>query len=715
MKDRILNILKEEERAYTAIELKDILGLNTTEEVEEMLKVLNELESNLTIYHTNKDKYMAFCYSHLKKGKISVSDKGFGFVLMEGEDDIHVDAKHLNGAIDGDMVIVEITNKNTGSKKEGRVLRIASRNYGPIVGEFKFIDDMPTIIPNDKKFKQKIVLTKESTKDCVEGHIVVANVVKELDRNTVLAEITTIIGHKNDVGVDILSFVYEYNFNPEFPKEVIDELESIPQFLSSNDINEGLTSGRRDLRDEIIFTIDGADTKDIDDAVSIEKISDNEYILGVHIADVSYYVKEGTKIDEEAYFRGTSVYLVDRVLPMLPHKLSNGICSLNENEDRFAMSCIMHIDSKGNVTKYEITPSIIRSRKKMTYDNVNLILEDNIIPDGYEKFADTLIVMEELSKILRKKMINRGYIEFESDEAKIIVDDACHPIDIKAREQRTGEQLIENFMIVANETVAGSIFYKNLPGIYRVHDKPNEKRIEEFIKFLSLHGYTPVGKSKIETPKDLQKILNSLENVPEVKVLHDMAIRSQAKAVYSDVNIGHFGLGSKCYSHFTSPIRRYPDLILHRLIREYNYNYSEDIINKNKEYLPVATEHLSIREQEAQNCERDVDKMKKAEYMMDHIGEVYEGIISGVQEFGFFVELDNTVEGLVRVEDIKGDYFIYNPDLMALLGKRSKRKYAFGDKVVVKVVSADKDKSTIDFEIYEEVKNKKNKKNDTKK
>ena len=400
---------------------------------------------------------------------------------------------------------------------------------------------------------------------------------------------------------------------------------------------------------------------------------------------------------------------------MLPHKLSNGICSLNENEDRFAMSCIMHIDSKGNVTKYEITPSIIRSRKKMTYDNVNLILEDNIIPDGYEKFADTLIVMEELSKILRKKMINRGYIEFESDEAKIIVDDACHPIDIKAREQRTGEQLIENFMIVANETVAGSIFYKNLPGIYRVHDKPNEKRIEEFIKFLSLHGYTPVGKSKIETPKDLQKILNSLENVPEVKVLHDMAIRSQAKAIYSDVNIGHFGLGSKCYSHFTSPIRRYPDLILHRLIREYNYNYSEDIINKNKEYLPVATEHLSIREQEAQNCERDVDKMKKAEYMMDHIGEVYEGIISGVQEFGFFVELDNTVEGLVRVEDIKGDYFIYNPDLMALLGKRSKRKYAFGDKVVVKVVSADKDKSTIDFEIYEEGKNKKNKKNDTKK
>ena len=396
------------------------------------------------------------------------------------------------------------------------------------------------------------------------------------------------------------------------------------------------------------------------------------------------------------------MYLVDRVLPMLPHKLSNGICSLNENEDRFAMSCIMHIDSRGNVTKYDIVPSIIKSRKKMTYDAVNSILENNVVPEGYEDFESTLRVMEELSKILRKKMVGRGYIEFESDEAKIIVDDNCHPIEIKARQQRTGEELIENFMIVANETVASSIFYKNLPGIYRVHDKPNEKRIEEFLKFLSLHGYTAPGKNKIENPKDLQKILNSLENVPEVKVLHDMAIRSQAKAVYSDVNIGHFGLGSKCYSHFTSPIRRYPDLILHRLVREYNYNYSEDIITKNKEYLPVASEHLSIREQEAQNCERDVDKMKKAEYMMDHIGEIYEGIISGVQEFGFFVELDNTVEGLVKVEDIKGDYFIYNPDLMALLGKRSKRKYAFGDKVVVKVIGADKDRSTVDFEIYEE-------------
>ena len=520
-----------------------------------------------------------------------------------------------------------------------------------------------------------------------------------------------IIGHKNDVGIDILSFVYEYNFRPEFPNEVMDELEDIPLFLDEKEINKELSLGRRDLRDREIFTIDGADTKDIDDAISLSIDSNGNYHLGVHIADVSYYVKEGTKIDEEAYFRGTSVYLVDRVLPMLPHKLSNGICSLNENEDRFALSCEMIIDNKGNVTKYDIFPSIIRSRKKMTYESVNKILEENYTEDDYKEFESTLLLMNELSKILRKKMIARGYIEFESTEAKIKVDENCHPISIEARVQRSGEELIENFMIAANETVASSIYYKNLPGIYRVHDKPDEKRLSEFMKFLSLHGYIVKGKNKINNPKDLQNILNQLEEVPEVRVLHDMAIRSQAKAIYSDINIGHFGLGSKCYSHFTSPIRRYPDLILHRLVRDYNYNYSDKLINERREQIPIEAEHCSIREQEAQNCERDVDKMKKAEYMMDHIGEIYKGIISGVQEFGIFVELDNTVEGLIKVENIKGDYYIYDKDLMALVGKKNKKRYSFGDAITVKVISADKDKSQIDFEIYEE----KDNKNDTKK
>ena len=697
MKERIIELLNEN-TSLTIMEINDKLLLNTINEYQKLENILDELVSDGILYYSErKKKYLLLENSHLVKGELILNDKGFGFIeIGKDKKDVYVNEKNINGALDGDMVLFEYLNKDP-LKPEGKIIKVIKRNYDPLVGEVILIDGDYFVKPD--KSGKNIYIPRDYLNGAVEGHKVVVEPLKEGNR---IGKITKIIGHKNDVGVDILSFVYEYNFSPEFPEEVINELDTIPQFLSNEDIKNGLASGRIDLRNKVIFTIDGADTKDIDDAISIEKISDNEYILGVHIADVSYYVKEGSKIDEEAYFRGTSVYLVDRVLPMLPHKLSNGICSLNENEDRFAMSCIMHIDSRGNVTKYDIVPSIIKSRKKMTYDAVNSILENNVVPEGYEEFESTLRVMEELSKILRKKMIGRGYIEFESDEAKIIVDDNCHPIDIKARVQRTGEELIENFMIAANETVASSIFYKNLPGIYRVHDKPNEKRIEEFLKFLSLHGYTASGKNKIENPKDLQKILNSLENVPEIKVLHDMAIRSQAKAVYSDVNIGHFGLGSKCYSHFTSPIRRYPDLILHRLVREYNYSYSEDIITKNKEYLPVASEHLSIREQEAQNCERDVDKMKKAEYMMDHIGEIYEGIISGVQEFGFFVELDNTVEGLVKVEDIKGDYFIYNPDLMALLGKRSKRKYAFGDKVVVKVIGADKDRSTVDFEIYEE-------------
>lgn len=696
MKERIIEILNEN-TSLNIMDINDKLSLKTIEEYQRLENTLDELVSEGTLYYSErKNKYLLLENSHLVKGELILNSKGFGFIEV-GKDikDVYVNEKNINGAEDGDLVLFEYLNKDM-LKPEGKIIKTIKKNYDPLVGEVILIEG-DYFVKTDKK-KKNIYIPREYLNGAVEEHKVVVEPLKEGNR---VGKITKIIGHKNDVGVDILSFVYEYNFSPEFPEEVIEELNTIPLFLSSNDIQKGLEDGRRDLRDETIFTIDGADTKDIDDAISIKKISDNEYILGVHIADVSYYVKEDSMIDKEAYNRGTSVYLVDRVLPMLPHKLSNGICSLNENEDRFAMSAIMHIDSKGNVTKYEITPSIIRSRKKMTYDNVNLILEDNIIPEGYEEYADTLKTMEELSKILRKKMISRGYIEFESTEAKILVDENCHPIEIKAREQRTGEELIENFMIVANETVSSSIFYKNLPGIYRVHDKPNEKRIEQFIKFLSLHGYTAVGKNKIENPKDLQRILNSLENVPEVKVLHDMAIRSQAKAVYSDINIGHFGLGSKCYSHFTSPIRRYPDLILHRLIREYNYNYSEEVINKNKEYLPVASEHLSIREQEAQNCERDVDKMKKAEYMMDHIGEVYEGIISGVEEFGIFVELDNTVEGLVRIEDIKGDYYIYNPDLMALLGKKTKKKYAFGDEIVVKVIGADKDRSTVDFEIYE--------------
>ena len=706
MKERIIEKLTEN-TSLTIMDLNDKLGFVTIDEYQRLESELDKLVSDGVIYYSDKKKkYLLLENSHLVKGRLILNEKGFGFIEI-GKDvkDVYVNEKNINDAVDGDLVLFEYLNKDK-ERPEGRIIKVIKRNFDPIVGEVIVIDGDYFVRPDRKG--ADIYIPRDKLGGAVEGHKVVVTPLKDGKR---IGEITKIIGHKNDVGIDILSFVYEYNFRPEFPNEVMDELEDIPLFLDEKEINKELSLGRRDLRDREIFTIDGADTKDIDDAKSLSIYSNGNYHLGVHIADVSYYVKEGTKIDEEAYFRGTSVYLVDRVLPMLPHKLSNGICSLNENEDRFALSCEMIIDNKGNVTKYDIFPSIIRSRKKMTYESVNKILEEHYTENDYKEFESTLLLMNELSKILRKKMKARGYIEFESTEAKIKVDENCHPISIEARVQRSGEELIENFMIAANETVASSIYYKNLPGIYRVHDKPDEKRLSEFMKFLSLHGYIVKGKNKINNPKDLQNILNQLEEVPEVRVLHDMAIRSQAKAIYSDINIGHFGLGSKCYSHFTSPIRRYPDLILHRLVKDYNYNYSDKLINERKEQIPIEAEHCSIREQEAQNCERDVDKMKKAEYMMDHIGEIYKGIISGVQEFGIFVELDNTVEGLIKVENIKGDYYIYDKDLMALVGKKNKKRYSFGDAITVKVISADKDKSQIDFEIYEE----KDNKNDTKK
>lgn len=699
MKDKILDILKKEEKAYTVYELKDILGLETTDQIKRLYEILNELESSLTIYHTNKDKYMAFEYSHLKKGKISVSEKGFGFVLMQDEDDIHVESKHLNGAIDDDHVIVEIISKNTGAKKEGRVLRIAKRNYGPLVGEYTFVEGKPTIKCNDKKFKQNVVLTKESTKGAVEGHIVVADVIKELDKNSVLAEITTIIGHKNDVGVDIESIVYKHMFSPKFPDEVLEEVKDIPEEVLEEEI-----IGRRDLRNEVIFTIDGDDTKDIDDAISIKKKENGNYELGVHIADVSYYVKPGTKLYEEAYQRGTSVYLVDRVIPMLPHKLSNGICSLNPNVDRLAQSCVMEIDNKGTVVNHEIFQSVIKSRIQMTYKKVNKWLEEGICEEGYEEYTDKLSLMKELADILRKAREARGAIDFDTDEAKIIADETGKPIDVVLRERGAGEMMIEDFMIAANETVASHVYWMSLPFVYRVHGTPKEEKINDFLDFISLLGYKVTGKVNIKYPSSIQKILEQLKDKKEYKILSSLLLRAMQKAVYDPENIGHFGLASKIYTHFTSPIRRFPDTTVHRLLRCYLYenDQSKKTIDYFKEYLPLLTEHASLKEKDAIDCEREVEDMKMAEYMMDHIGEEYEGMISGVTSFGLFVQLPNMIEGLVHISEVPGDYYNYDEKTMSLVGQKHKKRYRIGDSVKIVVKSASKEEAFIDFVIKEE-------------
>ena len=699
MKNRILNILKEENRAYSAIELKDILGLNTTEEITMMMNTLNELESDLTIYHTNKDKYIDFEYSHLKKGKLDLNDKGYGFVVLKDEPDIYIDAKNINHATDGDLVIAEVISKTSGAKKEGRILRIAKRSYGPLIGEFVNQDGKPTIIPNDKKFKQKVVLTKESTKDCVEGHIVVVNVIKELDRNTVLGEITTIIGHKNDAGVDIEAIIYKHMFSPKFPDEVLEEVEKIPNEVRLED-----KKGRRDLTDLTIFTIDGLDTKDIDDAISIKKLKNGNYELGVHIADVSYYVKPGTKLYDEAYERGTSVYLVDRVVPMLPHKLSNGICSLNPGVERLAQSCVMEINSKGKVVSHDIFESVIKSRKQMNYRDVNKWLDEKIVVDGYEEFTSDLTLMKELADILRKQRSIRGAIDFDTDEAKIIADDTGKPIDVVLRERASGEKMIEDFMIAANETVASHIFYMSLPFVYRVHGTPKEEKVNDFLNFVSSLGYKITGKVDINKPYSIQKVLDQLRTKKEYKILSSLMLRSMQKAVYQTDNIGHFGLASKIYTHFTSPIRRFPDTTVHRLLRTYLYENDESkkTIDYFKEYLPVLTEHASLKERDAIDCEREVEDMKMAEYMMDHIGEEYTGMISGVTSFGMFVSLHNMIEGLVHISDIEGDYYNFDETTMSLVGQKHKKRYRIGDEVTVIVKSASKEESFIDFVLKKE-------------
>ena len=699
MKDKILNILETNDKAFTIYELKDVLCINTTDELESLIKTLNELENDLTIYHTNKDKYMGFKYSHLKKGKISITEKGYGFVLLKEEPDIFISSKNLNGASDGDMVIAEIISKNSGAKKEGRILRVASKSYDTIVGEFKTENDLFTIIPTDKKIKSKIVVTNDSAKDAVDGHIVVANYIKNINKNTLLCEITHIIGHKNDVGVDIETLIYKNNFSPSFSEEVLEEVKSIP-----NEVSEEEKANRRDLRDVTIFTIDGDDTKDIDDAISIKKLANGNYELGVHIADVSYYVKPGTKLYEEAYERGTSVYLVDRVVPMLPHKLSNGICSLNPNVDRLAQSCIMEIDSKGNVVSHEIFESVIRSRIQMTYKKVNNWLENHVVEEGYEPYTDDLTMMMELSKIIRDNRSARGAIDFDTKEAKILADENGKPTDVILRNRGVGEKMIEDFMIAANETVASHVFWMGLPFVYRVHGTPKEEKINDFLDFVSSLGYKITGKVNIKYPSSIENILRQLRDKKEYEVLSTLMLRAMQKAVYQPENIGHFGLASKIYTHFTSPIRRFPDTTVHRLLRTYIYenDQSQKTIDYYKEYLPLLTEHCSLKERDAITCEREVEDMKMAEYMMDHIGEEYKGMISGVTSFGMFIQLPNMIEGLVHINDIPGDYYNYNEKTMSLIGQKTKKKYQIGNEVTVIVKSASKEDSYIDFEIKEE-------------
>ena len=698
MKDRIIEILKKENKALSVYEINDLLNFNSSDDLQGLLKVLDELEKELIVYHTNKDKYMLLSDSHLKTGKLIVNKKGFGFVDIEGSDDIYVAANNMNGAIHGDIVIAEITSKK-GFELEGRILKIVKREINNVVGTIIKDRNKLVLKLDDDKLNINVILDNNSMKNIVEGHKVLVKLLSRIDNHNFKGEVIKVIGHINDPGVDILSIAAKHDINDEFSPEVMEEVDKLPSEVLPNEYKD-----RTDLRDKMIFTIDGDDTKDIDDAISLDILENGNYRLGVHIADVSHYVKEDTELDKEAYERGTSVYLADRVIPMLPHKLSNGICSLNPNVDRLAISCVMDIDSTGEVVSYDIFESVIKSNIQMTYKKVNKILEENIVPEGYERYKDTLLKMKELAAILRKNKIEKGYIDFDLDESKIIVNDKGEAIDVTLRERGTGEKLIEDFMIAANETVARHIFYMDYPFIYRVHGEPNEEKITKFMHYISILGYTITGKINKITPKSMQGILEQLKDAKEYSMMSKELLRSMQKAIYDTKNIGHFGLASKCYTHFTSPIRRYPDTTVHRLLHTYlfNKNLNKETIRHWETKLPFVAEHSSLKERNSIECEREVDDMKKAEYMEKHIGEHFEGIISGVMSFGIFVELPNLIEGLIRVEDIKGDYYEYNEDTFSLVGKRNKRGFRLGDRVKVIVKSASKEKHTVDFLVDDE-------------
>ena len=692
MEDKVLEILSRGDMALTIPELEMELGLDSVEDLKELLKVLHTLEEEYKVYRTKKDKYMLFNNSNLKVGKLLATKKGYGFVDIEGDEDVFVAQDNLNGAINNDEVIVEITSKK-GLKLEGRILKIIERKLKQFIGKVYFKHNKCMIDLDDKKVNIDIIIDNDKTLGAVSGHKVVVRLLNKLDNTTYKGAIVKILGHQDDPGVDILSIAAKYEIDDVFPEDAEDQLKNIPDHVLENEYE-----GRTDLRKEMIFTIDGDDTKDIDDAISIEKIENGNYKLGVHIADVSYYVKENSALDEEACKRGTSVYLANTVIPMLPHQLSNGICSLNPNVDRLAISCIMEIDSTGEIVEYDIFESVIKSNIQMTYKKVNAILEKNEIPEGYEPYVEKLHLMSELADILRKNKVSKGYIDFDIDEAKIITDENGEAIDVVLRERGTGEKLIEDFMIAANETVARHIAYMEYPFIYRVHGEPNEEKINNFLNFVSILGHS-VHKMKKITPKAMQDLLGELKDVKEYPILSSLLLRSMQKAVYDKSNIGHFGLASKCYTHFTSPIRRYPDTTVHRLLRTYlfNNNLNADTIRYWENRLAILGPHTSERERASIECEREVDDMKMAEYMEKHIDEEYTGIVSGVMSFGMFIELPNKIEGLVRIEDLRDDYYTYDETTFSLIGNKNKRGYRLGDEVKVIVKAASKINHTIDF------------------
>ena len=695
MREEVLDILKKSEIPLTELEIDN--RLNNRVSLDKLCEELRTLEKCGDVYVTKKGKYTLYENTHLKVGKLSINKAGFGFVIMENEPDIHIKKENLNGAIHNDLVAAEYI-----SEEEGRIVRILDRSFDTIIGEYTENNNVGEIILDDDRVKLTILIDSDHRNSAMPGHKVIVKPYAEISRNKYYGEVIKILGHKDDVGIDILSKVYEHDIEPNFLEETMEEIKNIPDHVEDSEME-----GRRDLRNSKIITMDGDDAKDFDDAIGIEKLDNGNYLLGVHIADVTYYVKEGTSLGKDAEERATSVYLVDRVIPMLPHQLSNGICSLNPGVDRLTMSCDMEIDSNGKVVNYDVYEAVINSKLRMTYNKANDYLERGIINEGYENFTKELDMMAELSKILRKRRDDRGQLNFDVPEVKIKVDDECKPIEIGERERGVGEKLIEDFMIVANETVAEYITNIGYPMMYRIHEIPKDKKIREYFMLLKSLGHNVKIKGKITEikPKQMQEVLDSLRDSKDYEMLSELGLRSMQKAIYSIENLGHFGLASKCYCHFTSPIRRYPDDTVHRVLKMILHGVElsgRDLIDLEKK-LEREAAHSSLKERNAVECERDVEDMKMAEYMLNHIGEVFEAKVSSVVPSGMYVMLSNRIEGRVHVGSMKGDYYIVDEVGQSIIGKKSGKKYRLGDSVTVKCVEASKVEGTIDFELVKEI------------
>ncbi len=647
--DRILTFMRDEAyKPLTVQELEEAFGITDAAEFKEFVKALVAMEEQGLVVRTRSNRYGVPEKMNLVRGKVSGHAKGFAFVVPEDPslDDIFIPPSEMKNAMHGDTVLVRVHSESSGARREGTVVRILERGVTEVVGTYTESKYFGFVIPDDKKIVNDIFIPKHAANGAVEGHKVVVRLTSyPQGRMSAEGEVIKILGHKNDPGVDILAIIHKHGLPLQFPDEVIEHANSISDTISEKDLQ-----GRRDLRDQMIVTIDGEDAKDLDDAVTVTKLENGNYKLGVHIADVSYYVEEGSPIDREAYERGTSVYLVDRVIPMIPHRLSNGICSLNPKVDRLTLSCEMEINERGEVVSHEIFQSVIRTTERMTYSDVNKILvdKDEELRKKYEPLVPMFELMAELAEILRNKRMKRGAIDFDFKEAKVLVDENGKPYDVVLRERSVAERLIEEFMLVANETVAEHFHWLNVPFIYRVHEDPKPEKLQRFLEFITNFGYVVKGTGNQIHPRALQEILEAVRGEPEEMVISTVMLRSMKQARYDAESLGHYGLSTDFYTHFTSPIRRYPDLIVHRLIRTYLINGQMDEQTQRKwaEKLPDIAEHASDMERRAVEAERETDDLKKTEFMEDKIGMEFDGIISSVTNFGLLSNSRTRSKGL---------------------------------------------------------------------